>query len=76
MSRRGVGAAFCFLATFLYILPNLLAAIISSGSAFQTYTFLLDKNIVQQFTEITVITLIIGIIYLLWAEISEFRKKK
>ncbi|SCW82152.1 hypothetical protein SAMN04487970_10573 [Paenibacillus tianmuensis] len=77
MSRRGVGAAFCFLATFLYILPNLLAAIITSGSAqFETYIFLLNQNIVQEFNEITIIAFVVGIIYLLWAEISEYRKKK
>lgn len=54
-----------------------MAAIITSGSAqFETYIFLLNKNIVQQFNEITILALVVGLIYLLWAEISEYRKKK
>lgn len=40
----------------------LLAAIITSGSDhFETYTFLLNKNIVQQFNEITVLVLVVGV---------------
>lgn len=67
MARRIVGTIFCFLSILLYVLPSILAAIIASGKGIDTYLTSLEYI---SFKPLAVITLIVGLLYLIYSEIS------
>jgi hypothetical protein len=73
MGKRVVGALFCITSLFLYILPNILTAIIVSGKGIDAYS--VTTNFIS-FKPLVVITAIVGIAYLLYAEISSVYKLK
>ncbi|WP_068776794.1 hypothetical protein [Paenibacillus sp. FJAT-26967] len=75
MTKRGSGVVFCITSLFLYILPNLLAAIATSGGKFENYTIFLNV-IGEPFTGLIVLTLLLGIAFLISAEIGDYTSKK
>lgn len=64
MSRRGTGLGFISIAAFLYSTRFIAAAIF--GSDIQSW----DANLLT----VSMISLIVGIAYLVWAEITDIRK--
>jgi hypothetical protein len=73
MGKRIVGALFCITSLFLYVLPNILAAMIVSGKGIDAYS--VTTNFIT-FKPLVVITAIVGVAYLLYAEISAVYKIK
>jgi len=73
MDKRIVGALFCITSLFLYVLPSILAAIIASGNGTGIYRAYKESI---SFKPLVVITAIVGMAYLLYAEISSIYKNK
>lgn len=75
MSRRITGISFVAVAAFLYATRFFAAAI--WGSSFNTWNAENFSHLLgyvdQGLTTWSIVALIIGLIYLLWAEISEMR---
>ncbi|MBN2048561.1 MAG: hypothetical protein JW750_12020 [Anaerolineaceae bacterium] len=77
MSRRTTGAVLIFTAAFLYAAKFIAAATFGSGlnnwnsDLFRSMLRYVDQGL----TPASVIALIAGIIYLIWAEIEEKKKR-
>ena len=76
MSRRGAGMGFIGISSFLFAAKFITAAIFGSGVAsWNSDLFASMLNYVDQGLSIaSIIALIVGILYLIWAEISGSRK--
>lgn len=76
MSRRGTGLGFISIAAFLYSTRFIAAAIFGSGvQSWDTDLFSAMLGYVDQgLSTVSVISLIAGIAYLVWAEIADIRK--
>ncbi len=78
MNKRGTGTILCLIAGLLYATKYVTAAIFMSGvstwdeSLFQSGLLCVGNGL----STFSVISLIIGIAYLVWAEIDEFRSGK
>lgn len=72
MSRRTVGILFCCIAAFLYGTRYLCAAIFGQGvSSWNSDLFrAMLEYVGGNFVTLSIISLIIGILYLAWAEMS------
>lgn len=77
MNKRGTGAIFCLIAAILYAARYLAAAIFMSGiSSWNSNLFENGLEYVgSSLLTLSVVSLIIGIAYLIWAEIEEQKKK-
>ena len=77
MNKRGTGVIFCLIAGLLYATKYLTAAIFMSGvstwdeSLFQRGLLCVGDRL----SNFSVISLLIGIAYLVWAEIDELRSR-
>jgi len=73
MSRRGTGVLFCLIAALLFIARYISAAIYSSGIS--TWSAELFHDILGYvgggLTICSAISLLVGIIYLVWAELNK-----
>ena len=78
MNKRGVGVAFCFIAALLYIAHYVSAAIfLSNVSSWDEKLFNDGLNYIGNSLDIcSIIVLIVGIVYLLWAEVEIHGKNK
>jgi len=77
MNRRVVGIGFMFISAWLYITRFITAAIYGSGLSGSWNADLfkaLLKYVDQGLTPLSILALVLGIIYLLWAEISERKR--
>ena len=77
MNRRGTGAIFCLIAALLFSVRYVSAAIFGSGVVSwdaELFRFMLSY-IGSGPIIASVISLIIGIFYLIWAEVTEHRAK-
>jgi hypothetical protein len=77
MNKRGTGAVFCLIAAILFASRYITAAIFMSGvSSWSSGLFGAGLQYVgTPLNTFSIISLIVGIGYLLWAEISEMKKK-
>ena len=77
MSRRATGLGFLGIAAFLFATKFIAAAIFGSGVvSWNTELYLAMLDYVDQgLSAASLIALIIGGIYLLWAELSEWRRR-
>ena len=77
MNKRGTGAIFCLIAAILYAARYLAAAIFMTGiSSWNSNLFENGLEYVgSSLLTLSVVSLIIGIAYLIWAEIEEQKKK-
>jgi hypothetical protein len=77
MSRRTTGIAFIGIAALMYVTRFLSAAIWGQGfSTWNTENFRSLLGYVDQgLTTLSIIALIVGAVYILWAEISASRKE-
>lgn len=73
-SSQGTAVSCFVLAVFLYALPNVLSAIIASGGRFEVYTVSLEV-IGSKFQPLMYVCLAIGIIFFVWSEVEEKKKK-
>lgn len=73
MNKRGTGVVFCAIAAFLYISRYIAAAIFMSGVlSWDASLFAAGLEYVGTSPLIvSVVSLIIGVIYLVWAEIED-----
>lgn len=73
MSRRGTGAIFCLIAALLFAARYITAAIFMSGSS--SWDSLLFSAALEYqglgLLILSIISLIVGISYLVWAEIKD-----
>lgn len=78
MNRRGTGAVLLLISAFLYATKYLCVAIYGSNVAsWNEHHFnQLLSFVGRGLTVISIIALIFGCIYLIWAEIDEFIKNK
>lgn len=77
MSKRGVGAIFCIIASILYITRYIATAIYLSNSQSWSKELFYDgmSYIGNSIQYMSIISVVIGIGYLVWAEIDDFAKK-
>lgn len=77
MNKRGVGAIFCFIAAILFATKYISAAIFMSGAlSWDSELFQAGLGYVGSPLQVlSVISLIIGIIYLAYAEFEDRKKK-
>lgn len=70
MSRRNIGAVFCLIAAILYSTRFLTAAIFGSGiSSWNSQLFNAMLSYVgDELKTLSIVALIVGIVYLIWAE--------
>jgi len=73
MSRRGTGAIFCLIASLLFISRYISTAIYSSGVSSWSADLFQDilSYIGNGLTICSLISLLVGIIYLVWAELKK-----
>ena len=73
MEKRGVGAIFCFIAAILFSARYIAAAIFMSGiSSWDSMLFAAGLEYVGiPLLTLSIISFIIGVAYLAWAEISK-----
>lgn len=73
MGKRGVGAIFCLIAAILFSTRYLAAAVFMSGvSSWDRVLFAAGLEYVgSPLLTLSIVSLIIGIGYLAWAEVSE-----
>ncbi len=76
MNKRGTGAVFCLVAAILFAKRYIAAAIFISGvSSWDSALFKAGLQYVgMPLKTLSIISVIIGLGYLLWAEISEMKK--
>jgi hypothetical protein len=78
MSRRGVGVVFIAIAAFFFGIRFLAAAIFGSnvstwnGELFQALLQYVDQGL----TPVSVVSLFLGVVYLVWAELSELKEPR
>ena len=79
MNRRGAGVVFCLIAALLYSTRFVSAAIWGSGGAGGTWCSELFRamynNIGSGLTTASIISMLVGVAYLVWAEIDDVNKK-
>lgn len=77
MNKRGVGAIFCIIASVLYITKYIAAAIYLSNSQSWSEDLFYDgvSYIGNSIQYLSIISAIVGIGYLVIAEIEDFNKK-
>lgn len=76
MNRRGTGTIFCIIAAILFLGRYITAAIFGSNVSSwdkELFSNLLDYTGTPLLI-LSLISLLIGIVYLVWAEISEKKK--
>lgn len=73
MGKRGVGAIFCLIAAILFSARYIAAAVFMSGvSSWDEALFAVGlKYIGSPLLTLSIVSFIIGIGYLVWAEVSE-----
>lgn len=73
MGKRGVGAIFCLIAAILFSARYIAAAIFMSGvSSWDKALFTVGLEYVgSPLVTLSIVSFIIGIGYLVWAEVSE-----
>ncbi len=73
MGKRGVGAIFCLIAAILFSTRYLAAAVFMSGvSSWDGALYAVGLEYVgSPLITLSIVSLIIGIGYLVWAEVSE-----
>ena len=77
MGKRGVGSVFCFIASFLFSARYISTAIFMSGlsSTWNSELFASGLEYVgTPLKTLSIISFLIGVSYLIWAEVSELRK--
>lgn len=76
MNKRGVGAVFCIIACILFSVKYITVAIFMSGvSSWGSDLFDAGLEYVgSPLTVLSIISLILGLIYLVWAEFSDKKK--
>ncbi|MGL5692576.1 MAG: hypothetical protein ACRCXA_00745 [Peptostreptococcaceae bacterium] len=78
MNRRGTGVMFCLIAAILFSTRYLSAAIFSSNVSLwdaQLFSEMLSY-VGNTLTTLSVVSLVVGLTYLVFAEISEERNKE
>ena len=78
MGKRGVGAVFCLIAAILFSARYVTAAIFMSGvSSWDSMLFSAGLEYVgTSLLTLSVVSLVIGIAYLVWAEIPTSKSKE
>ncbi len=76
MNKRGTGVLFCLIAAILFASRYIASAIFMSGvSSWNSELFHAGLQYVgSSLNNFSIISLTVGIVYLLWAEISEIIK--
>lgn len=78
MSRRATGAVFIAISAFLYGIRYIAAALFGSTTTNwneEMFNILLT-SVGTRFNSFSLLALLVGIAYLIWAEIEEYIKKK
>lgn len=75
MSRRGAGAAFIGFAAFMFSTRFIAAALYSGGGPSWSSAFFASmlQYVDQGLTTASVVALLVGAAYLIWAEMAEMR---
>ncbi|GLC78180.1 hypothetical protein [Lacrimispora brassicae] len=77
MGKRGVGSTFCFIASVLFSARYISAAIFMSGLSSTWDSELFASGLEYAGTPLrtlSIVSFIIGVGYLVWAEVSEKKK--
>ena len=78
MNRRGTGVIFCLISALLFIAKYISAAIFGSGVASWDgdLFYAMLSYIGKRLSICSIIALLVGVAYLIWAEVEVKEKKK